>query len=140
MTEGGSYITYDEARTRKVAAEAEIAELELAKVRGELALVQDVVKAWQDVLAALKAKLLALPTKMGPMLAAETDAGDIQRQIEDQLRECLNELSNYDPLSDPTSASVLDDGFEGGNDSAEATTKAKRKPVGRPKKAAKFSK
>ena len=45
MTEQGSYLSYDEARTRKVAAEAEIAELELAKIRNDLAIVADVVKA-----------------------------------------------------------------------------------------------
>lgn len=140
MTEAGSLLTYDEARTRKVAAEAEIAELELAKVRGELALVQDVIKAWDDVLAALKAKLLAVPTKMGPILAAETDAGEIQQQLEDQIRECLNELSNYDPLSDPSSAAVIVDGAEEGDGDIEATAKTKRKSVGRPKKAAKFAK
>ena len=33
MNEQAPYLTYDEARTRKVSAEAEIAELELAKVR-----------------------------------------------------------------------------------------------------------
>lgn len=140
MTEVGSVLTYDEARTRKVAAEAEIAELELAKVRGELALVQDVITAWDDVLAALKAKLLAVPTKMGPILAAETDAGDIQKQLEDQIRECLNELSNYDPLSDPESAAIAVDGAEKGDGDTKAPAKTKRKSVGRPKKAAKFAK
>lgn len=139
MSSDTEYLTYDEARTRKVAAEAAIAELELAKVRNELALVGDVVKAWDDVLSAMKAKLLALPTKMGPILAAETDAGLIQKKLEEQLRDCLDELSNYDPLSDPTGANIVIDQPEGGDDSAEATTKTKRKPVGRPKKAAKFT-
>jgi len=140
MNANAPYLTYDEARTRKVAAEAEIAELELAKVRGELALVQDVIKAWDDVLAALKAKLLAIPTKMGPILAAELDAGNVQRQLEDQIRECLNELSNYDPLSDPTSATNIDNGVEEGDGDIETTAKTKRQSVGRPKKAAKFAK
>lgn len=139
MSSDTEYLTYDEARTRKVAAEAAIAELELAKVRNELALVGDVVKAWDDVLSAMKAKLLALPTKMGPILAAETDAGLIQKKLEEQLRDCLDELSNYDPLSDPTGANIVIEQPESGDDSAEATTKVKRKPVGRPKKAAKFS-
>lgn len=140
MSSDTEYITYDEARTRKVAAEAAIAELELAKVRNELALVGDVVKAWDDVLSAMKAKLLALPTKMGPILAAEMDAGLIQKKLEEQLRDCLDELSNYDPLSDPTGANIVVDQSEAGDDSAEATAKTKRKSVGRPKKTAKLSK
>ena len=139
MSSDTEYLTYDEARTRKVAAEAAIAELELAKVRNELALVGDVVKAWDDVLSAMKAKLLALPTKMGPILAAETDAAIIQKKLEEQLRDCLDELSNYDPLSDPAGTNIVIDQPEGGDDSAEATAKTKRKSVGRPKKAAKFT-
>lgn len=139
MSSDTEYLTYDEARTRKVAAEAAIAELELAKVRNELALVGDVVKAWDDVLSAMKAKLLALPTKMGPILAAETDAALIQKKLEEQIRDCLDELANYDPLSDPTGANIVVQQSEAGDDGAEATTKTKRKPVGRPKKAAKFT-
>lgn len=139
MSSDTEYLTYDEARTRKVAAEAAIAELELAKVRNELALVGDVVKAWDDVLSAMKAKLLALPTKMGPILAAETDAAVIQKKLEEQIRDCLDELANYDPLSDPTGANIVVQQSEAGDDGAEATAKVKRKPVGRPKKAAKFT-
>jgi hypothetical protein len=139
MSSDTEYLTYDEARTRKVAAEAAIAELELAKVRNELALVGDVVKAWDDVLSAMKAKLLALPTKMGPILAAETDAAVIQKKLEEQIRDCLDELSNYDPLSDPAGTNIVIDQPEGGDDSSEATAKTKRKSVGRPKKAAKFT-
>lgn len=139
MSSDTEYLTYDEARTRKVAAEAAIAELELAKVRNELALVGDVVKAWDDVLSAMKAKLLALPTKMGPILAAETDAAVIQKKLEEQIRDCLDELANYDPLSDPTGANIVVEQSEAGDDGAEAPSKVKRKPVGRPKKAAKFT-
>lgn len=139
MSSDTEYLTYDEARTRKVAAEAAIAELELAKVRNELALVGDVVKAWDDVLSAMKAKLLALPTKMGPILAAETDAAVIQKKLEEQIRDCLDELANYDPLSDPAGTNIVVEQSEAGDDSSEATAKTKRKPVGRPKKAAKFT-
>ena len=139
MSSDTEYLTYDEARTRKVAAEAAIAELELAKVRNELALVGDVVKAWDDVLSAMKAKLLALPTKMGPILAAETDAVLIQKKLEEQLRDCLDELANYDPLSDPAGTNIVIEQSEASDDGPKAATKTKRKPVGRPKKAAKFT-
>lgn len=139
MSSDTEYLTYDEARTRKVAAEAAIAELELAKVRNELALVGDVVKAWDDVLSAMKAKLLALPTKMGPILAAETDAALIQKRLEEEIRDCLDELASYDPLSDPAGANIVVEQPEAGDDGAKATAKTKRKPVGRPKKTAKFS-
>jgi len=134
------YMTYDEARTRKVAAEAEIAELELAKIRGDLAIVADVASAWDDVLSAMKAKLMAIPTKMGPELAADDDANVIQSKLEAQIRECLDELSNYVPLSDPTGAAIPVSEPEEVDGSAEAAPKADRKRVGRPRKTSKLAK
>jgi hypothetical protein len=134
------YMTYDEARTRKVAAEAAIAELELAKIKGDLADVAAVVSAWEDVLAALKGKLLSIPTKMGPIFAADDDALSIQGKLEAQIRECLDELSNYQPLSDPAGTGVAISQLEEGDGDTEAAAKANRKPVGRPKKTAKFAK
>ena len=129
---------YDEARTRKVNAEAEIAELELAKIRGELVVAEDVVKAWEDVLGALKAKLMAIPTKGAPVVATESEAGKCQAILEDLIREALEELSNYDPRISATTASV--EPPEEGNGDTEAATPAKRKRVGRPRKTAGLAK
>ena len=131
--------SYDEARTRKVNAEAEIAELQLARARGELALVEDVIAAWVDVLAATKAKLMAVPTKTATILATENDPKIIKTELEDQIRECLAELSNYDPLSDAGSTKQPVEKDEGGDDNAKTAPKAKRKRVGRPKKTAKLA-
>lgn len=131
--------SYDEARTRKVNAEAEIAELQLAKARGELALVEDVIAAWVDVLAATKAKLMAIPTKTATILATENDPTIIKTELDEQIREALSELSNYDPLSDAGSTKQPVKDVEGGDDDVEAAPKVKRKRVGRPKKTTKLS-
>lgn len=131
--------SYDEARTRKVNAEAEIAELQLAKARGELALVEDVIAAWVDVLSATKAKVMSIPTKTATILATENDPKIIKTELEDHIREALAELSNYDPLSDAGSTKQSVGEIEGGDDDAKTTTKAKRKRVGRPKKASKLA-
>ena len=130
--------TYDEARTRKVNAEAELAELELKKVHGELVIAEDVVSAWNDVLGALKAKLLSIPTKGAPIVSAETNTGACKAVLEDLINEALEELSNYDPRIDPTTATV--DASEEVDSNAKATTKAKRKPVGRPRKTTRLTK
>ena len=130
--------TYDEARTRKVNAEAEIAELELAKVRGELVVVDDVIKAWETVLMAVKAKMMSVPTKAAPVVASEGEAGKCQAVIEDLVREALEELENYDTKSSPTDANVerSEDGAEGD----EAAAPAKRQRVGRPRKTTRLAK
>ena len=128
---GGSY---DEARTRKVHAEAQIAELELAKVRGELVIAEDVVKAWEDVLGALKGKLLNIPSKAAPIVASESDAGNCQVICEDLINEALEELSNYETKINATRAKSTSGPSEDGDSNAKAPTKAKRKSVGRPRK------
>jgi hypothetical protein len=111
-TTGGILIgsDYDTARTRKMNADAEIAELELARIRGTLCLTDDVVAAWETVLQAAKAKFLGLPTKIAPVLANETDVGIVKDLLEQQLREALTELSNYQPQIDPVrTGAVLSD-------------------------------
>ena len=132
--------SYDEARTRKVNAEAEIAELELAKVHGTLVIAEDVVKAWEDVLGALKGKLLSIPTKAAPVVSAETEAGTCQNILEDLMNEALEELSNYDPSVNPTETKGTEESPEDSNTDSKAATKTKRKSVGRPKKATRLTK
>ena len=129
--------SYDEARTRKVNAEAEIAELELAKIQGSLVIAEDVVKAWEDVLGALKAKLMAVPSKGAPVVSAESEAGKCQAILEDLIREALEELSNYDPKVSATTATV--ESPEEGDEGSDSAPKAKRRGVGRPRKTARLA-
>ncbi len=132
--------SYDEARTRKVNAEAEIAELELATVHGTLVVAEDVVKAWEEVLGALKGKLLSIPTKAAPVVSAENEAGVCQDILEDLMNEALEELSNYDPSVNATETKGTEEAPEDGNKNTKAATKANRKSVGRPKKTTRLPK
>jgi hypothetical protein len=132
--------SYEEARARKVAAEAQIAELELAKVQGELVIAEDVVSAWADTLAGLKAKLVSIPSKAAPIVASDDSAGGCQKVIEDLVREALEELANYDPKIDPGNTQRVASTPEESDISVEAPAKTKRKRVGRPRKTAGLSK
>lgn len=131
--------SYDEARTRKVNAEAEIAELELARVHGTLVVAADVVHAWEEVLGALKGKLMSIPTKAAPVVSAEPEAAQCQHILEDLMNEALEELSNYEPSVDPSSTSGLNESPEESDTDSKATTKTNSKRVGRPKKATRLT-
>jgi hypothetical protein len=115
---------YDIARTRKMNAEAEMSELELAKVHGALVVADHVVDAWNDVLGSFKAKLMSVPSKLAPIVSAEDDPALCQKIVEDVINETLEELSSYTPEIDPTKANVSEI-------VEEEKPKAKR---GRPKK------
>ena len=141
MSTGGVKIggTYDQARTRKVNAEAQIAELELAKVKGELVVAEDVVKAWEDILGAIKGKLLSIPSKAAPIVASESDAGKCQVICEDLINEALEELSNYDPKINATRAKSTSGPSEDSDTDTQAAAPKKRKSVGRPRKTSRLS-
>ena len=132
--------SYDEARTRKVNAEAEIAELELATVHGTLVVAEDVVKAWEEVLGALKGKLMSIPTKAAPVVSAESEAGMCQDILVDLLNEALEELSNYDPSVNATETKGTKQASEDGNQNSKAASETKRKSVGRPRKKTRLTK
>lgn len=132
--------SYDEARTRKINAEAEIAELELAKIRGTLCLTDDVVKAWETVLHSCKAKFLSMPTKVAPIVANESDVAIIKDQLENAIREALLELSNYQPAIDPVNTGSASTESIAGDEAPDAPAAPKRGRVGRPRKAAGLSK
>jgi len=132
--------TYEEARARKVAAEAQIAELELAKVQGELVIAEDVVSAWADTLTGLKAKLISIPSKAAPIVASEDSAGGCQKVLDELIREALEELSNYDPKIDAANTQGTPGTSEESDVSAETASAPKRKRVGRPRKTAGLSK
>lgn len=102
-TTGGVLIgsSYDEARTRKINAEAEIAELELQRIKATMCFTADVVKAWESVLHACKSKLLAVPTKMAPVISNISDTAIVKEHLDAAVREALDELANYQPSVDP---------------------------------------
>jgi len=82
----------DEARRRKLAAEAAMSELDLSVRRGELVEIEDVSQAVGEDYANVRAKLLGLPTKAAPQAAGMTDAGEIKTLLERIVTEALEEL------------------------------------------------
>jgi phage terminase Nu1 subunit (DNA packaging protein) len=92
----------DTARTRKANAEAELAEIDVAKARGEVVSVADYEAALARVLDRLTARLRAMPVRLAHLgteaeLAAETEAERI-----------VVELSTFDEdvIDEPEPAKV----------------------------------
>lgn len=122
--------SYDEARTRKINAEAEIAELELQRIKATMCFTADVVKAWESVLHACRAKLLAVPVKMAPVVSGISDTASVKDRLEEAIREALDELANYNPSVDPVrTGSVAATPVDG-----EAEPEKPKRGKGRPRK------
>lgn len=86
-------ISLDEARRRKLTAEAELAELNLAKEQGKVVSIEEVELSWTEVLGAVRSKILSLPTTMAAQIAVETDHKIVKELLTNSVEQALTELS-----------------------------------------------
>jgi phage terminase Nu1 subunit (DNA packaging protein) len=92
---------FDNQRERLAAAQAEKFEMENALRRGELAEASKVQSAWADHIAAARAKLLAMPSKLGPQLTHIADPNVVQARIRVEVNAAISELAEWElPESD----------------------------------------
>ncbi len=83
-----------QATTRKIIAEADLKELERAHQRGEVVAVADVERSIAEVAGNVKSKLLAIPTKLASILAAQKgDKARIKAVLDSEMRQVCNELA-----------------------------------------------
>lgn len=75
-----------------------IAELKLQTMKGELHKSNDVERVMTDMLVSVKTKLLAMPSKLAPLIIGRTDVGSVKDVITKEILETLNELKEYNPV------------------------------------------
>ena len=120
----------EDAKTRKIAAEARLAEIELANAEFETIAIKDHAKVIENIAEIIKAKLISLPTLLAPTLAMETNQAVCQSNLEENVHATLEEL-----------ASIISDNRERLEERAEsaraiskalpASSQTKHQPVGR---------
>ena len=84
---------YMHNRNRREAAEAERAELSLAEDKGQLIRVDAVKAAVASVFSAARDALLQIPARLGPQLAAESDASKAQTMLHSEIHQALQLLA-----------------------------------------------
>ena len=85
---------FEEARARKMAADAELAELELAKTRGEQIELSEVRKTWERAASRIRAQLLAAPGRYSPRVVGIDSLPAAQRALDAIVRDVLTELKD----------------------------------------------
>lgn len=88
-------IDIEEAKRRKLAAEAGLAELELSKEQGTVALIDDVAQEFGEQLSNLRAKLLAMPSKTASLVFTAKDVTEAKEILENAMLEALDELVGF---------------------------------------------
>lgn len=88
---------YLEEKTRHERAKRKMSEMELALMEGKLHDAADVEREMTKMLMAFRAKILAIPSKLTPILIAQTDFSTIENILQTEIYNALTELSEYDP-------------------------------------------
>lgn len=94
--ENATAMTYDEARARRAAAEAEDAELDLAVKKRQLLTVEDWESALRSALDSVRARVMALPGRLAPLVAGVDSVPSAVAVIEPVVAEVLTELASDD--------------------------------------------
>ncbi len=84
---------YWQSRGRREKAEAERAELELGKLKGELIEVSAVRAQISTVLSSLREALMQIPARMSPVVAAESDAAKVHEMLTAELHQALEQFT-----------------------------------------------
>lgn len=125
---GPTSIDFEEAKRRKMAAEAALVELELAKEQGAVVSIDAVAKEVSANYSALRAKLLSIPSKTANLVFTSKDIVEAKRILEDAIIEALNELVGN--REEDTSGETEPDATDSDEGEAEATTSADGERVG----------
>lgn len=80
------------AEADKEEAMAEIKQLELLKLKGELVDADEVLDAWKNAIAKTKAKFISIPAKLALELSGLDKPEDIQIRLSQVIEEALVEL------------------------------------------------
>ena len=80
-------------RSRREAADAEMAELRLAEAQNSLIRVEAVKSALGSTFSATRDALLQIPARLSPLLAAESDPATVQNMLYTELHQALQHLA-----------------------------------------------
>ena len=92
-TERGSD-NYWNSRSRREAAEAELAEIELAEKNREVIRVKAVETVWSQALGATREHLLQVRARLAPLLANESDPFKIEQLLDLEHNQALQHLAS----------------------------------------------
>jgi hypothetical protein len=105
---------------RKLAADAEIAELRLLQLKGTLHRAVDVEFLWTNKLTRIKARIQAIPSRTSRVLVGKTDYRDIHDILTEEVELVLRECSGYNSTDFRSAAEAYLHGQGAGEEDLEA--------------------
>lgn len=86
-------LSYHVAKTLREAAEAKIAQLKLAEMRGELVRADEIRASLAKRAASFREGLLQIPSRLAAQLAAETNQAAVHALLDAELRSVMAQLT-----------------------------------------------
>ena len=86
-----------QAQTKRTLIDCEHRELRLKRDRAELVSIDTVILEWSRLFQVFKSKIRAIPRKLSPFLATETDAIRVEGILQKDIDESLEVLGEYNP-------------------------------------------
>ena len=88
------------AKARREAAEAQLAELELAEKRGEIMAVGEHKRVLFALCRAIRDAMLQIPARASAQCAASNDQAQVQSLLDVEVRQALEQLKQWRPDAD----------------------------------------
>ena len=101
----GGFVGEREERVRLLRADADLREMELAKVRGLMVALPDIEAMLTDLVLTTKARIMAIPQHVSAELVGETSRVMIQAKLEKACKEALAYLAKAGKNADMQAAS-----------------------------------
>ena len=92
---------YLTARARRETAQADMAEMEAAELRGELVRADEIEAHWGALVVAFRARMMLVAPSVAPLIAAPGKVAEVQAKIQEAVFEALNELSGHAKQTKP---------------------------------------
>lgn len=82
-----------EAKARKLAAEARLAELELAQREGVMVTVEDAARVMEEKLAPLRSALVTLPQRVAPQVMGCKTVAEVTAKLDAAMAEAMTSIA-----------------------------------------------
>ena len=94
-------------------------QLAVRLMEGKLHRAEDVERVWTQSAAAVRSRLLGISVKAAPQVAGMEDAGEVQKILQREVAEALNEIAAYDPADFADPLPLEEDEADGDDDQEE---------------------
>lgn len=96
LAQGFNSLSLTDERIRLTKINADRKQLQLDKERGDIVNVETAMRLWGNVCQKIRQRLLAVPTKLPPVVYGIKELSKIKSKTDDFIREVLNELADID--------------------------------------------